>query len=48
VLIVGFIANLLIRPVNERFHEPADRRGRFDRTQTATTGATAAPATERS
>ena len=23
VLVVGFIANLLIRPVNERFHEPA-------------------------
>ena len=25
VLVVGFIANLLIRPVDERFHEPADR-----------------------
>ena len=35
VLAVGFIANLLIRPVNERFHEPTDRRGRFDRTEPA-------------
>ena len=26
VLVVGFIANLLIRPVNERFHEPIDGR----------------------
>jgi hypothetical protein len=25
VLAVGFIANLLIRPVHERFHEPTDR-----------------------
>ena len=28
VLVVGFIANLLIRPVDERFHEPADRQSR--------------------
>ena len=35
VLAVGFIANLLIHPVNERFHEPTDRRGRFDRTEPA-------------
>jgi MFS family permease len=48
VLIVGFIANLLIRPVNERFHEPADRHTRFDRSETATTVATPAPATKRS
>jgi len=33
--IVGFIANLLIHPVNERFHEPTDRQGRFDRTEPA-------------
>ena len=25
VLAVGFVANLLIRPVPERFHEPAER-----------------------
>jgi MFS family permease len=35
VLIVGFIANLMIRPVNERFHEPdrtaGDRDERFTR-----------------
>ncbi len=31
VLAVGFIANLLIRPVNERFHETTDRHTRFER-----------------
>ena len=32
VLVVGFIANLLIRPVNERFHEPTtEREPRFYR-----------------
>jgi MFS family permease len=34
VLVVGFVANLMIRPVNERFHEPereADRDERFTR-----------------
>ena len=31
VLVVGFIANLLIRPVNERFHETTGRRARFER-----------------
>jgi MFS family permease len=33
VLVVGFIANLMIRPVNERFHEErvADRDERFTR-----------------
>ena len=25
LLAVGFVANLLIRPVDERFHEPDDR-----------------------
>ncbi len=31
VLAVGFIANLLIRPVNERFHETTDRQHGFER-----------------
>jgi hypothetical protein len=35
VLAVGFIANLLIRPVNERFHEPSDREPRFYRAEPA-------------
>ena len=35
VLIIGLIANLLIRPVNERFHEPTDRHTRFDRAKPA-------------
>jgi len=35
VLAVGFIANLLIRPVNERFYEPTDRHKRFDRAEPA-------------
>jgi hypothetical protein len=48
VLAVGFIANLLIRPVNERFHEPTERRGRFQRAETAPTAATPTSATERS
>jgi hypothetical protein len=34
VLVVGFIANLLIRPVDERHQVPADESsGRFQRTQ---------------
>ena len=33
MLAVGFIANLLIRPVNERFHEPTSRQRRFDRAE---------------
>jgi MFS family permease len=28
VLVVGFVANLMIRPVNERFHEPEDAAAR--------------------
>ena len=32
VLIVGFIANLLIRPVAERHMEPEESSGRFERT----------------
>src|SRR6201991_5231559 len=31
VLVVGFIANLLIRPVDERFHETTERHTRFER-----------------
>ena len=41
VLVVGFIANLLIRPVNERFHERAERHSRFERTEPAPTATTA-------
>ena len=48
VLVVGFIANLLIRPVNERFHEPIVRQARFERAETAPTAATPTSATERS
>ena len=37
VLVVGFIANLMIRPVHERFHEPAERQARrFERPEPAT------------
>jgi MFS family permease len=36
VLAVGFIANLLIRPVHERFHEPEEHRARFERPEPAT------------
>ena len=46
VLVVGFIANLLIRPVDERFHEPTDRQARFERAEPA--AATATTAAERS
>jgi hypothetical protein len=46
VLIVGFIANLLIRPVNPRFHEETGRQARFERTETAPAGAAPATATE--
>jgi hypothetical protein len=31
VLIVGFVANLLIRPVSERYMEPEEAAGRFQR-----------------
>ena len=31
VLVVGFVANLLIRPVDERFHQPTERQTRFER-----------------
>jgi MFS family permease len=43
VLAIGFIANLLIRPVDERFHEPEEAPGRFERApQPDTVPATAA------
>jgi hypothetical protein len=48
VLVVGFIANLLIRPVNERFQEPSGRRARFERAETAPASATPTSMTERS
>jgi nitrate/nitrite transporter NarK len=35
VLVVGFIANLLIRPVHERFHEPIEEEPRFYRAEPA-------------
>ena len=35
VLIVGLIANLLIRPVDERFHEGTHRQARFERAEPA-------------
>jgi hypothetical protein len=31
VLLVGFVANLRIRPVHERYHEPTAHAGRFER-----------------
>ena len=47
VLVVGFIANLLIRPVNERFHEPAERQ-RALRARRDAQRRPPVPATERS
>jgi MFS family permease len=43
VLVVGFIANLMIRPVNERFYEPATDTGRDERFARDGEPATAAP-----
>ena len=41
ILVVGFIANLLVRPVHERFHEPAREDGTDpDRGQDAAAGVT--------
>jgi MFS family permease len=40
VLVVGFVANLLIRPVDARHHETAGRHARFERAETAPAGAT--------
>jgi len=49
VLIVGFIANLMIRPVHERFHEPEDEgAGRFERPEPVTAETRAMPTSERS
>jgi MFS family permease len=43
VLVVGFIANLMIRPVNERYHEPARATDRDERFAHDGEPATAAP-----
>src|SRR3954465_626050 len=43
VLVVGFIANLMIRPVNERFYEPATDADRGERFARDGEPATAAP-----
>jgi MFS family permease len=48
VLVVGFIANLLIKPVNERYHEPeraAEREERFERHGEPATAASPMPRT---
>lgn len=39
LLVVGFLANLAVRPVAERFHEPADRGGGSDGADGAGRGA---------
>ena len=41
VLMVGFVANLLIRPVNERYMEPEEGAGRFRREPAPAPAATA-------
>jgi len=46
VLVVGFIANLLIRPVDPRFHEGASEE-RSERSRTATAGSPAVAAGRR-
>ena len=43
VLVVGFIANLMIRPVNERFHEPEHEAGEGERFARDGEPATASP-----
>jgi MFS family permease len=49
VLAVGFVANLMIRPVHERFHEPVDEAaGRFERPEPVTAETRAMPTSERS
>jgi hypothetical protein len=30
LLVVGFVANLLVKPVDARFHEPRRERGRYE------------------
>jgi MFS family permease len=41
VLVVGFVANLMIRPVHERFHEPMDEGARrFERPEEPVTAET--------
>jgi MFS family permease len=48
ILVIGFIANLMVKPVDDRFHEPAERRAedeRFVHDGAPTTTAPAAGAT---
>jgi MFS family permease len=49
VLVVGFIANLMIKPVDERFHEPertaGDREERFEREGEPATASSPTPST---
>ena len=46
VLIVGFVANLMIRPVHERFHEPMEEGARrFERPEEPVTAETRAMST---
>jgi MFS family permease len=46
VLVVGFMANLMIRPVDGRFHEGAAERSRFHRPEPIEAGPAPAAATE--
>jgi MFS family permease len=49
VLVIGFIANLMIKPVDERFHEPertaGDREERFEREGEPATASSPTPST---
>jgi MFS family permease len=45
VLVIGFIANLIIKPVDERFHEPAEAAEREERFARDGEPATASPRT---
>jgi hypothetical protein len=48
VLMVGFVANLLIRPVADRHLEPAEEGARFVRDEPAWVGSRSAATAERS
>jgi len=43
ILVVGFLANLAVRPVPERYHEPTDQADDVDEAGGVRTGSTAAP-----
>lgn len=49
ILVVGFIANLLVRPVDDRFHEPVDHAAaeKFDFAAGETEGSIARGGTTR-